>query len=123
MSLSTLRLLVVDDDEILVRSMRRLLRIADVGDAQFAAGSDEALALVASERFDVALVDVRLGGMSGLSLVDALRAIQPGLATILISGGARPHRADSMFLQKPFTVAQLVDAIVSVTSDRVQVAG
>lgn len=83
-----LRVLVVDDDEALVRALRRALRahrLVCVGSGH------EALArLQADGAFDVVLCDLMMPGMTGMELYDQLGAL--GLAVrermVFLTGGA-----------------------------------
>jgi CheY-like chemotaxis protein len=70
------RLLIVDDDEQLRESLER--RFRRQGFAVTAAGDgDEALAKAAHNRWDVALIDLRMPGMSGIELMEKLKEQQP----------------------------------------------
>jgi signal transduction histidine kinase/CheY-like chemotaxis protein len=82
-----------------------------------AADGREALELARahSTPFDLLLTDVVMPGFSGVELADALRAIQPELPVLFISGyPGVPGLATSQlppgstFLQKPFTLQSLV---------------
>ncbi|HEX2188889.1 MAG TPA: sigma-54 dependent transcriptional regulator, partial [Longimicrobiaceae bacterium] len=67
------RILVVDDERTLRRVLASLL--ADAGYEVLAAGSgSEALAQAPGFRPDLALLDLRLGGMDGVETMEALRA-------------------------------------------------
>src|SRR5947209_608150 len=67
-----LHLLIVDDDDQLREIMT--LRFRRDGMAVTAAASgEEALALAAQERWDVALLDLHLPGMTGIDLVGRLK--------------------------------------------------
>ena len=59
------------------------------------------------------VTDLRLPGMDGEALIDALRSGWPKLAerTILTSGLLYRPRDPSRYLQKPFTRAQLLKAL------------
>jgi CheY-like chemotaxis protein len=78
------RILVVDDDPGLRRTLERILeppyQVAAV------AGASEALARVAGEEFDLALLDVRLKEGDGYSLCKTLRQSRPQMDVILITG-------------------------------------
>src|SRR5436305_12744299 len=78
------RILVVDDDPGLRRTLERILeppyQVAAV------AGAAEALARVAAEELDLALVDVRLKEGDGYSLCKTLRQSRPLMDVILITG-------------------------------------
>ncbi|MEA2690810.1 MAG: phosphoserine phosphatase RsbU/P [Acidobacteriota bacterium] len=78
------RILVVDDDPGLRRTLERILeppyQVAAV------AGAAEALARVAAEEFDLALLDVRLKEGDGYSVCKTLRQSRPQMDVILITG-------------------------------------
>ncbi|PFG65808.1 DNA-binding NarL/FixJ family response regulator [Propionibacteriaceae bacterium ES.041] len=82
----TIRLLVVDDQQLLRRGLRMLLETADglqvVGEA---ADGREALAVLPRCRPDVVLTDARMPGMDGLELVAALAERHPGLPALVLT--------------------------------------
>lgn len=107
------RILVVDDDH----SVRRLIRVflQERGyHVRSAAGADEALELLESERFDVVVTDLRLPVSSGLELLQEVRARLPGVRSVLMSGdadvpalvGAVERGVDAVLL-KPFELDEL----------------
>src|SRR5579862_6948621 len=53
--------------------------------AQVAQTGEEALAMCHEEEFDAVVADVRLSGMSGTELLDALVQRQPGAMRIILS--------------------------------------
>ena len=80
-----LRILLVDDEEIVrqtigeyLRECGRLVDEAEDGTA--------ALRVEAVTAFDVALLDIRMPGMDGLSLLGRLREQRPRLPVLLITG-------------------------------------
>jgi nitrogen regulation protein NR(I) len=79
-----------------------------------AESSSEALAVFASIRPDVVLLDVHLGKQSGLELFQRLHAMDPGVPIILMTGqGTAAIAIEAMglgayeYLLKPFNVQQL----------------
>jgi signal transduction histidine kinase len=110
------RVLVVDDEPEIAALTRRMLAGAGY-EATVAADAREALALVAAgARFDLLLSDVVMpGGPDGASLLRTLRARDPGLAAVLMSGYAPDvaalQAAGAGFLGKPFTRRALLDAV------------
>lgn len=81
------RILLVDDQALVRRGLRQLLALEDgvevVGEA---ADGQEALDLIASGVVpDVALVDARMPGMDGLTLIARLREEYPHIATLLLT--------------------------------------
>ena len=111
------RILVVDDEpmmgQLLVRSLGHLgFQVTRVG------SGPEALALAATDEFAAVTTDLRMPGMSGLELCDALRASNPSLPVIVITGHADLASAVAAmrvgaydFLIKPFESASLDFAV------------
>lgn len=77
--------IVIDDHHSLRRNLVALLQ--DEGLAVFeAADGESALALLADQDCDVAVVDIRLPGMSGYELLPCLRARHPQLTLLIHTG-------------------------------------
>ena len=108
-----MRVLIVDDEP----NIRQTLRVAleamghRVGEADSKAG---AVREAERESWDVALVDLRLAGESGLELFEPLLAQQPRLALVVITAHASVDSAvEAMrrgafdYIPKPFTPGQV----------------
>lgn len=81
-----LRILLVDDHAV-VRSGLRLL-LADAGDIEVAGEAEnaqQAMDLIRTHEFDVAVVDIGLPGKGGLDLLKQLRVERPKLAVLMLS--------------------------------------
>jgi EAL domain-containing protein (putative c-di-GMP-specific phosphodiesterase class I) len=79
------RILLVDDDLMLLRVIRRMLA-RDGHDVFTASNGTEALKIADAERLDVAIVDQHIPGMVGLTVIQHLYELQPGCVRILASG-------------------------------------
>jgi two-component system KDP operon response regulator KdpE len=106
------RILVVDDAPMVRTVTRRMLESGGYEVIE-AADAAEALRLFEQERPRVVLSDVVMPGMRGTDLARALRAIEPGVAVILVSGdtGTEPTGASDLFLEKPFSIDTLLEAV------------
>jgi len=83
-----IRLLLVDDHEIVRRGLRELLEVeSDLKVVAEAGSLDEALALDIEE-IDVAVLDVRLPDGSGVDLCRLLREKRPDLACLMLTSFA-----------------------------------
>ena len=82
------RCLIVDDNLVYLSEARDLLRRQGMTVVAIASNSGDALAIAASDRPDVALVDVDLGAESGLDVARALAASDKPVPVILISAYA-----------------------------------
>ena len=79
-------ILLVDDDEALLRSTARGLRRRWV--VRIARDREQALASVQRDPIDLAFVDLMMGGVSGIDVIRELKQAQPSLTAILVSGYA-----------------------------------
>ena len=108
-----LRVLVIDDE----RNIRLTLPvlIESMGHhAQGAASGVEAEAALRAHRFDVALLDLKLGNVSGLDLLPRLLELSPGLQVVLMTAFASIstaveaiRRGARDYLPKPFEPEQV----------------
>jgi DNA-binding NtrC family response regulator len=87
------RLLIVDDDQNILNSLRReLLRPPHIGtegiEIETFRRPADALARVAEAdgSFDAAIVDYRMPGMDGIAFLDQLRELRPETIRILLTG-------------------------------------
>lgn len=83
-----IRLLLVDDHEIVRRGLRELLETNDDLRVVAEAGSFEEALAVSLEDLDVAVLDVRLPDGSGVDLCRLLREKRPDLACLMLTSFA-----------------------------------
>jgi two-component system response regulator GlrR len=106
--------LVVDDDPDLLRLLA--MRLGAAGYAvQTAESGERALASIAVSRPDVVVTDLKMGGMDGLALFEAVRRTAPTLPVIILTAhGTIPDAVDATkrgvfgFLPKPFEGKELL---------------
>lgn len=86
-----MKILIADDHPLVRDALVRALAAFDAS-VSFgeAADHDSLLALADSSAFDVALVDLGMPGADGLASLRRLRARQPTLPVIVVSGRAEP---------------------------------
>jgi CheY-like chemotaxis protein len=87
-----IRCLIVDDNQRFAQTARELLQEDGIDVLAVAAGGEEAVRLARELRPDLALVDIDLGGESGLDVARRLHADEPDAladAVILISTHAQ----------------------------------
>jgi FixJ family two-component response regulator len=75
---------VIDDDASLCNSLGRLLRLAGLHPVIYPS-AEAFLGDIGHPRFDCLLLDVRLGGMSGLELLDTMNGIEARTPVFFIS--------------------------------------
>lgn len=79
------RTLIVDDSEQFLASAERLLDVGGLRIVGTARSGSEAIRLAEELRPEVALVDIDLGGESGLDVAGDLAALEPAPIVVLIS--------------------------------------
>jgi DNA-binding NarL/FixJ family response regulator len=124
-----LRVLVVDDHTILREGLARILQ----GGGrhwlvELAANAHEALEACRRQRFDLAIVDITMPGMSGLDLVRRLRAESARLGILVLTMHSEEQYAlrafrngANGFLTKERAGAELIDAARKVAAGGVYV--
>jgi CheY-like chemotaxis protein len=79
------KVLVVDDDPVVGKSIDRIL--SSRGYAVIAAtGGQEALDRLASEDYDVVYTDIKMPGMSGLEVARHIKESRPWLPVVIVTG-------------------------------------
>ena len=111
-------ILIVDDDETIRETLAEFFGALDLP-VRAAATATEGRRAIAAHSPDVALVDLRLPDADGLTLLEAIRADDPEVAIIILTGHgdvstavrAMQHGAVD-FLQKPVDLDALQAAVV-----------
>jgi phosphoserine phosphatase RsbU/P len=112
------RVLVVDDDPAMLRTVERIL--APAHEVRGFTAGEPALQAVRQEPFDVAIVDIRMPGMDGFELTRAIKAANRRTEVILVTGSVTDldeklvrsvkERA-GFFITKPFSRAVLTSLV------------
>lgn len=123
--MKTLRkVLVVDDDPVIARSFDRVL--SGKGYAVINAHDGvEALRRLQDEQYDVVFTDIRMPGMSGIDVARQVKARQPWLPVVIVTGyGTEENEAQarsagvSGFLHKPLTPAMIEETAQQALRER-----
>ena len=109
-----LRVLVVDDDELVQDSTRQILKVLG-HTPTIAGGGEEALGkFEAGLEVDLVLLDLNMPGMDGAETLDRIRALHPELPVLLATGRADQQALDLVhrvprvtLLPKPYSMKDL----------------
>ena len=126
------RILVVDDDRHILRTLQILLE-EEGHDVRVAPSAEDALPILEGAPIDIALVDLQLPGMSGTDLLRTLRDRYRNVESVIITAhGSITTAVEAMkegafdYLTKPFTPEQVrhrVEQIERVRRLESEVAG
>ncbi len=116
-----LRILMVDDEEIIYQTISSYL--LDLGhQVDRAYNASKALEAVKKKEYDLAMVDIRMPGMDGISLMSKIMEIRPEMLVVIITGYGNFDMAIKSiklgaidFLTKPVRLIE-IDAVLEKAS-------
>lgn len=118
-------ILVVDDDEDVLYSVRDLLELE--GGYRVETATDVKSAIMKSKQMepDLALIDIRLGGSSGLELISTIKHNVPGIDCVMMTAyrdvdyAVKALRAGAVdYLFKPVDPERLLSVVENIIRDR-----
>lgn len=123
------RILVVDDEEIVHKSCRRIFR-KDNYRLEFAYSGEEALEKVRSGTYDIVITDLMMPGMGGMELLRILVEEAPSLGVVVFTGYATVDTVREAlklgafdYVPKPFTPDELTGVIRNALEARAEKSG
>lgn len=117
MSSKPLSVWVVDDDQSVRWVLEKALRQADMEPRSFER-AEHLLEAIETSSPDVLITDVRMPGMSGITLLERLRDLSPGLPIIVITAHSDLDNAVAAYkggafeyLPKPFDIDEAIELV------------
>jgi len=111
-----MKILLVDDEEKFVSRLAERLELRGF-EADWAVTCDGAISKAETERYDIAVLDVKMPCMSGIELKKKLEQMAPDMKFIFITGHGSEEdydigtRETSFYVIKPFKIETLVEKI------------
>jgi DNA-binding response OmpR family regulator len=112
------RILIIEDEEVLADSLQDILE-GEGHQVRTARNGLDALDVLAREKPDLALLDLMLPLVDGLTVLKALRRDSPSSAVVVVTSCSREALRDlpvQGFLRKPFSLEALLGAVKKVLS-------
>lgn len=82
----TIRVLIADDHAIVREGLKQVIRLQSTIECAAEAGSgEEVLRLLREQAFDLLLLDMSMGELSGVALIKQVRALRPELPILILS--------------------------------------
>jgi DNA-binding response OmpR family regulator len=111
-----MRVLLVDDEKELVSTLAERLALRGI-EADWVATADNALKVVESEPYDLAVVDVKIPGINGIELKRRMQKKRPNMKFIFMTGhgseadyqAASAEAGSQYYLAKPVKIGVLIE--------------
>ena len=124
MSLVPIRILVAEDEALIRMDLVEMLQEAGYEVVAQATNGSEAIALATEHRPDIAILDVKMPVLDGISAAEKIISIAPVLMLTAFSQRELIERARDAgvmaYVVKPFTVGDLIPAIEIAISRHIQ---
>jgi CheY-like chemotaxis protein len=113
------RILVVDDEPVIRDFINQVLSWEGC-EVDTAASAEEALQKIASQQYNLLLLDIKMPGMDGIELYNRVKRLGRSLArrVVFITGDVISHGTERFLtenklphIEKPFTATQLIDKL------------
>ena len=116
-SARALKVLLVDDEEDLVRTMAERMEMRDLG-SDIALDGEQALSMIENEMPDVMVLDLRMPGLDGMEVLRRVKEAYPKIAVIIMTGhGSDKDEQEARrlgafdYLRKPVDIAHLMEVV------------
>jgi DNA-binding NtrC family response regulator len=114
-----LDILIIDDDRNILNILSKILQRKGHTITTTETGQ-EAITKIQTQRYDVALIDVRLQDINGLDLLNQIQEIAPNMIKIILTGYPQDEdrttaleRGADDYLSKPIKSEKLIEIIES----------
>ncbi len=113
------RILVVDDEPVIRDFINQVLS-GEGCEVDTVASAEEALQKIASQQYNLLLLDIKMPGMDGMELYNRVKRLGRSLArrVVFITGDVISHGTERFLtenklphIEKPFTATQLIDKL------------
>jgi DNA-binding NtrC family response regulator len=120
-----MNILVVDDESVIREGLTRILE-RDEFSVETAKNGHAAIELLQQKEFELIITDLKMPGMSGFEVLNAVKVLQPDIPVIMITGFATVETAvEAMksgtvdYIVKPFTPDQILEKVHRALDQRV----
>ncbi len=118
------RILIIDDEDIVLKSCLRILK-NEAYEIKTASSGDEGMRRVAENEPDIVITDLKMPGMSGMEVLADLRKNRPDVTVVIFTGYATVENAREAlkagafdYIPKPFTSEELRSVVDNAVKSR-----
>jgi len=115
-----MKILLVDDEKKFAMMLAKRLTLRGM-DIDYVFTGEEAVAKATNNKYDVAILDVKMPGIGGIELERKLKALVPGLKSIFLTGHGSEADFEigsaeaAYYLAKPVQIEKLIEILHEVT--------
>ena len=114
------QVLIVEDDDDMREVVSQVLSANRYDVKAFGDGA-AAIEAVHRQSFDIALVNLKMPGISGAAVIKEIKQRQPELPVVIITGSLAPEQEElagmvSRILYKPFRIEELRETVEEILS-------
>ncbi|MBU8848942.1 MAG: response regulator [Desulfobacterales bacterium] len=103
-----MKVILVDDEQRFINMLAKRLALRGIqADAVFS--GDDAIKKISNTTYDVAVLDIKMPGISGIQLKNELSALDPGLKFIFVTGHGEVNQPDEVLIEKDFYLSKPLD--------------
>ena len=120
---SKIKILVLDDEEIVVTRLKPSLE-KDGYSVETYTDSRQAKARIEQQKFDIVITDLKMANIDGMQLFYFIKEKWPDTAVVLISGFANLKVAQEAIqhgvrevISKPFKISQIKELIIRIRTE------
>lgn len=119
-----IKILIIDDEDIVLRSCLRILKNDDY-EIDTAYSGEEGLGRTKEKDYDIVITDLKMPGLSGMEVLATLRKNKPEVTVIIFTGYATVENAREAlkmgafdYIPKPFTNEELRTVVDNAVKSR-----
>ena len=120
------KILIVDDEAVIRDGLKRILE-GRLFSVETCSSGYAAIELLHKQDFDLIVTDLKMPGMSGIEVLKAVKALQPNVPVIMITGYATVDTAVEAikngavdYLSKPFAPDQFLEKVENALKQRIK---
>ena len=122
---TTLRVLVVDDEPLILHLLSRFLKKKAV--VKTVASAEEAIDEIVAQFYDLCFLDISLPGMTGLDALKIIKELSPTTKVTIMTGNLLDEsmirqidEAAYAFIEKPFELLHIQEVVDKVTATLIE---
>ena len=120
----TAKILIIDDEDIVLKSCLRILK-NDAFEIDTAPSGVDGLEMARNKKYDIVITDLKMPGLGGMEILATLKKEQPDVTVIIFTGFATVETAREAlktgafdYIPKPFTPQELRDVVNNALASR-----